>query len=376
MGKLNWRDFVFSKKTGEVLVKVPGQIAGQGFMVEELTDCVVFLLDHSAQVTIDCCKNTKFFIGPCEDSVFIRNCSNCTFTVACRQLRTRECENCDLSLYVATDPIVELSTNTIFRPFNGSYEGLDAHFQAARMDPAQNKYNLVYDFNKDDTSIPMPHWLLADPMPVWAVDIQNPIASLSASQGTETIDTIPTPTTPSDASPLTTTTAELADTLPEECEPSTQAVGSLSDWEVVNPSEVAEAEPFFMNPTNIQPDEQMHPLVKWREEFDARVSEIHAKETEKAQITKQLALADLKKKVEERKKMIEARKKSNREAEATFIAASKITGKSVWDVMCQYVDLHENKRATDKDRDRADKAAMRGAILAARHAPPRVNLSR
>jgi chromosome segregation ATPase len=50
--KLDPKDFIFSQRQSELLERTQGQIAGQQFILEELTDCEVLLLDHSAQVPI------------------------------------------------------------------------------------------------------------------------------------------------------------------------------------------------------------------------------------------------------------------------------------------------------------------------------------
>ena len=81
--KLNKEDFMFKEKRGERLVKMPGEVNGLDFKIKDLDSCTVIILDHTAQITIDRCKNTKFFIGPIKGSIFIRDCENCEFTVSC-----------------------------------------------------------------------------------------------------------------------------------------------------------------------------------------------------------------------------------------------------------------------------------------------------
>ena len=49
--KLNRADYMFADKTGEELVKKPGQVNGLDFQIRNLTDCKVFLLDTTAQVS-------------------------------------------------------------------------------------------------------------------------------------------------------------------------------------------------------------------------------------------------------------------------------------------------------------------------------------
>eukprot|EP00741_Cyanophora_paradoxa_P004980 tig00000842_g4828.t1 len=158
--KLDPKDFIFSKQKGQTLIKKPGSIDGQQFIIEDLEDCEVYLLDWSAQVSVDCCKNCRFFIGPVEGSIFFRNCDDCVITVACAQFRTRECNRCDVFLFAGTEPVVEASSSMRFAPWNGAYPCASAHFAAAKLNPADNRYAAVFDFNKDDDSIPMPHWAL------------------------------------------------------------------------------------------------------------------------------------------------------------------------------------------------------------------------
>ena len=81
--KLNKEDFMFKNKRGERLVKLPGDVNGIDFMIKDLESCTVIILDHTAQITVDRCKNTKFFIGPVKASIFLRDCENCEVTVSC-----------------------------------------------------------------------------------------------------------------------------------------------------------------------------------------------------------------------------------------------------------------------------------------------------
>jgi protein XRP2 len=46
--KLNREDFMFKDKTGEELIKRPGQVNGLDFQIRNLTDCTVYLLDTTA----------------------------------------------------------------------------------------------------------------------------------------------------------------------------------------------------------------------------------------------------------------------------------------------------------------------------------------
>lgn len=47
--KLDVKDFTFSGRSGEVLIKKPGQVGGQQFIIEECEDCDIFILDWSGE---------------------------------------------------------------------------------------------------------------------------------------------------------------------------------------------------------------------------------------------------------------------------------------------------------------------------------------
>ena len=62
-------------------------------------------------------------MGSSGESVFIRNCNNCTFYVCCKQLRLRDCVDCKFSLYSQTEPVIETSNGIAFTPFSGGFPG-------------------------------------------------------------------------------------------------------------------------------------------------------------------------------------------------------------------------------------------------------------
>ena len=155
---------MFKKEDGKTLMKVPGDINGMQFKIADLENCTVFLLDHVAEITIDRCKNTKFYIGPVKSSLFIRDCENCEVTISCSQFRCRDLKNSSVNLFTPNDPIIESSSDLTFAPYNFKYGVLKEHVLAANLvgeftdddgvlQKKVNKWNLVHDFTKreDDT---------------------------------------------------------------------------------------------------------------------------------------------------------------------------------------------------------------------------------
>ncbi|EPY21241.1 hypothetical protein STCU_08639 [Strigomonas culicis] len=114
-------------------------------------------------MTVDDCDGGELIIAACEGSVFLRNCKNMTVHVACKQLRTRDCENVELHIFTTTDPVVEMSHHMTFRPFHLRLPGLQQSFKAARLDPRLNRFVHVYDFTADEPGLPKPHFTVLFP---------------------------------------------------------------------------------------------------------------------------------------------------------------------------------------------------------------------
>ena len=179
-------EFTFQKETGRrgprALVKQPGTVNGEPFDLKDLDDCEAAVLGWMSQVQIDQCKDSKILIGPTEGSVFVRDCTDCEFTIACRQLRTRNCQNCTFHLMTTTDPIIEMSSGLIFTPYNGSWHGQRSHFDAAKLDVNDNHWRDILDFNmggKDGYDVPEPHYELREEvMTDWRFENAGACASL------------------------------------------------------------------------------------------------------------------------------------------------------------------------------------------------------
>ena len=90
---------------------------------------------------IDRCHDTTFFIGPIKGSVFFRDCTNCTISVACSQFRCRDLTDSTVYLYAANDPVIESSNNLRFGPYNLAYPKLDEHAKAAGLRAEENKWD-------------------------------------------------------------------------------------------------------------------------------------------------------------------------------------------------------------------------------------------
>lgn len=102
--------FTFRQIVNGKRIKSIGEVEGQPFEIIDCNDSELLVLDYSDQVQIDECVNCKIFIGASSESVFVRNCCDCTITVACKQLRTRDCKRCTFYLFAKTAPVIETSS--------------------------------------------------------------------------------------------------------------------------------------------------------------------------------------------------------------------------------------------------------------------------
>ena len=56
-------------------------------------------------------------------------------------------------MYTPNDPIIESSKNLKFAPYNVAYPLLDQHTATVGFDVTANKWDLIFDFTKDDAKL-------------------------------------------------------------------------------------------------------------------------------------------------------------------------------------------------------------------------------
>ena len=140
------KDFMLTGLKDATIGRLPGKLNGQQFVIQECENCSIFILDHSATVTIDDCVNCRVALGPVKGSVFFRDCKEMKCVVACQQFRTRDCKKMEVFLCCATQPVIESSTGMRFGCFQYSYPEMPGQFQAAGLSVFNNNWSNVHDF--------------------------------------------------------------------------------------------------------------------------------------------------------------------------------------------------------------------------------------
>ncbi|KAJ7369688.1 hypothetical protein OS493_037190 [Desmophyllum pertusum] len=83
-----------------------------------------------------------------------------TLTMASSQLRVHSTTDSKFYLHVTSRAIVEDCSRVGFAPFNWEYEALQSDFKSAGLDPLENNWSIVNDFNWLKTDEPSPNWFI------------------------------------------------------------------------------------------------------------------------------------------------------------------------------------------------------------------------
>jgi len=153
----------FSGESGCVLVKSAGEINGESFSLNGLSNCTVVLMDVMGQLTVDRLVNCQVFAAPCSGSCFLRRCEGCSFTLACKQFRAWQCWDCEFFLNIATDPVIEESQNVYFGRFNSNlHPELDELMLSNSFrTQEEGKWRCVFDFSGQDGNVG--NWTVIEP---------------------------------------------------------------------------------------------------------------------------------------------------------------------------------------------------------------------
>jgi hypothetical protein len=152
--------FTLSDRKDEKIVVGRDDVASKDVSFRRLESCVVHVLGSPSTIHATQLKNCTVLCGPVATSVFVEDCVDTTFVLACQQLRVHATKNTNFFLHVTSRAIVEDCSEARFGPYNLVYNGIDADYATAGLDKGVNNWEKVDDFNwlaKDKAS---PNWSL------------------------------------------------------------------------------------------------------------------------------------------------------------------------------------------------------------------------
>lgn len=147
--EINVKDYMIENQSDSTLGRVPGQVNGQQFVIQNCKNCNIYVFDYIAAINIDDCLDCNIFLGPVKSSVFVRDCKNCKIVVACQQFRTRDCSKIDIFLCCNTQPIIEASSGMKFACYQYHYPELKMQFKMAGLSVFSNNWGTIHDFSQD-----------------------------------------------------------------------------------------------------------------------------------------------------------------------------------------------------------------------------------
>ncbi|GFO48208.1 tubulin-specific chaperone c-like [Plakobranchus ocellatus] len=150
----------FVDRTGETLQKNANEINQKDIALVNLANCTVLLYGAPSAVHINKLNKCTIFCGPVPGSIFIRDCVECTFVLACQQLRIHSTTNTEFYIHVTSKAIIEDCNKVKFAPYNWKYDTIEEDYNSTGLSKQRNNWDKVDDFN----------WLVADVhSPNWSV---------------------------------------------------------------------------------------------------------------------------------------------------------------------------------------------------------------
>lgn len=150
----------FRDRRNDKLQLGPEEVRGHDVNLSGLRGCDVRLRGPPSTLHMSRMEACLVLCGPVASSVFVEDCKDCTFVVACQQLRVHTTHHSKFYIHVSSRAIIEDCSHAQFAPYNWTYPDIERHFEDAGLDGKRNNWSLVDDFN----------WLASrDPSPNWSV---------------------------------------------------------------------------------------------------------------------------------------------------------------------------------------------------------------
>lgn len=127
--------------------------------LSNLKNCRVHILSSPSTVHMTNLENCQILSCPVRTSIFIDDCFQSDFVVACQQLRTHRTKKSNFYLHVTSRAIIEDCHDVYFAPYNLDItDNLADHFNEAQLNQDVNNWDKVDDFNWLSSDKPSPNW--------------------------------------------------------------------------------------------------------------------------------------------------------------------------------------------------------------------------
>ncbi|KAJ0407611.1 hypothetical protein ATCC90586_006254 [Pythium insidiosum] len=127
-----------------------------------LENCVIVVLVETSAIRGDCLTRCVFYTGPIWGSLWLEQCVDSAFVVACRQLRVHQSSGTAFHLRIASHPIIEDCQRLEFGAYRLRYDDLAAQLERCGLQRDNGLWAKVNDF-KWHKAQQSPNWRLWDP---------------------------------------------------------------------------------------------------------------------------------------------------------------------------------------------------------------------
>lgn len=154
--------WTFSERTNQ-LIQLPVTVVNdQTITASMLRNCLIRIEGHPGSLQFAQLDNCVVVCGPTARSIFLDDCTNCKFVVACQQLRCHRSRECDMYLNVTSRAIIEDCKGIRVARYNYQYDNIEEDFRQSGLDLSCNNWHTLDDFNWLSTDKPSPNWSLLE----------------------------------------------------------------------------------------------------------------------------------------------------------------------------------------------------------------------
>uniref|UniRef100_A0A182RGD3 C-CAP/cofactor C-like domain-containing protein n=1 Tax=Anopheles funestus TaxID=62324 RepID=A0A182RGD3_ANOFN len=154
--------WTFSERAEQLIELSASAVNDQTITASKLKNCLIRIEGHPGSLQFAQLDNCVVVCGPTARSIFLDDCTDCKFVVACQQLRCHRSRACDMYLYVTSRAIIEDCKAIRVACYNHQYENIEEDFKQCGLDLSCNNWNILDDFNWLSTDKPSPNWSLLD----------------------------------------------------------------------------------------------------------------------------------------------------------------------------------------------------------------------
>lgn len=148
----------FKDRSNEVLTLNTEELLKKDVTAQNLSNCTVRFYGNPSTLHLSNLQNTLVLCGPVSTSVFAENCQNCTFVIACQQLRLHSSKTIKIYLHVTSKGIIEDCNNIFVAPYNFRYKNFEDDFKNSGLDVNVNHWKELDDFNWLNLAKHSPNW--------------------------------------------------------------------------------------------------------------------------------------------------------------------------------------------------------------------------